>query len=60
MRRLAGARVFHPTAAHMRPLHEDVARACVRLVGAQRILIFWPFLYSFGPFSVLWSFNLVP
>jgi hypothetical protein len=43
MRRLAGARVLHPTAAHMRPLHEDVARARARLVGAQRILIFWPF-----------------
>jgi hypothetical protein len=55
MRRLAGVRFFHPTAAHMRSLHEDVARACMRLVGAQRILIFWPFLYSFGPFVVLWS-----
>jgi hypothetical protein len=60
MHRLAGARVFHPTATHMRLFHEDVARARVCLVGAQRILIFWPFLYSFGPFSVMWSFNLVP
>jgi hypothetical protein len=55
MRRLAGARVFHPTAVHMRSLHEDAARARMRILSAQRILIFWPFLYSFGSFVLLWS-----
>jgi hypothetical protein len=29
MRRLAGAQVFHPTAAHMRSKYEDIARARV-------------------------------
>ena len=28
------------------------------LVGAMRFLIFYPFLYSFGPFAVLWSLSL--
>jgi hypothetical protein len=40
MRRLAGARVLHPTAAHMRPMYKDVARMRAFSMGAMRILIF--------------------
>jgi hypothetical protein len=36
MRRLAGAQVLHPTAAHMRPLYEDMARMRVFSMGAMR------------------------
>jgi hypothetical protein len=36
MRRLAGARVFHPTAAHMRPMYEDMARMRLFSMGAMR------------------------
>jgi hypothetical protein len=55
MRRLAGARVLHPTAAPMRPMYEDVARARVRPVDAKAPCNFLAILYSFGPFSVLWN-----
>ena len=55
MRRLAGARVLHPTAVHMRPLHEDVVHMRVRFVGVQRILIFLAILHSFDPFAMLWD-----
>jgi hypothetical protein len=40
MRRLAGAWVFHPTATHMRPMFEDVARMRAFSMGAMRFLIF--------------------
>jgi hypothetical protein len=40
MRRLAGARVFHPTATHMHPMYEDVARMRAFFMGAMRFLIF--------------------
>jgi hypothetical protein len=36
MRRLAGARVFHPTATHMRPMYEDMARMRAFSMGAMR------------------------
>jgi hypothetical protein len=40
MRRLAGARVFHPTAAHMRPLYEDMARMRCVFHGRDALLNF--------------------
>jgi hypothetical protein len=40
MRRLAGARVLHPTATHMRPMYEDIARMRAFSMGAMRFLIF--------------------
>jgi hypothetical protein len=40
MRRLAGARVFHPTAAHMRPMYEYNARMRLFSMGAMRFSIF--------------------
>jgi hypothetical protein len=40
MRRLAGARVLHPTVAHMRLMYEDVACARAFFMGAMRFLIF--------------------
>jgi hypothetical protein len=55
MRRLAGARVFHPTAAHMRSRYEDIARARARPVGAKAPCNFLAILYSFDPFAVLWN-----
>jgi hypothetical protein len=36
MRRLAGAWVFHPTAAHMRQMYEDMARMRTFFMGAMR------------------------
>jgi hypothetical protein len=36
MRRLAGARVLHPTAAHMRPMYEYMARMRAFSMGAMR------------------------
>jgi hypothetical protein len=36
MRRLAGARVWHPTAAHMRLMYEDMARMRLFSMGAMR------------------------
>jgi hypothetical protein len=40
MRRLAGARVLHPTAAHMRLMYEDKARMRLFSMGAMRFSIF--------------------
>jgi hypothetical protein len=40
MRRLAGVRVFHPTAVHMRSIYEEVMRVCAFSMGAMRFLIF--------------------
>jgi hypothetical protein len=36
MRRLAGAWVLHPTAAHMRQMYEDMARIRAFFMGAMR------------------------
>jgi hypothetical protein len=40
MRRLAGVRVFHPTAAHMRLMYEHNARMRLFSLGAMRFSIF--------------------
>jgi hypothetical protein len=36
MRRLAGVRVFYPTAAHMSLIYEDMARMRLFSMGAMR------------------------
>jgi hypothetical protein len=36
MRRLAGAQVLHPTAAHMHPMYEDMVRMRAFSMGAMR------------------------
>jgi hypothetical protein len=36
MRRLAGARVLHPTAVHMRLMYEDMARMRAFSMGTMR------------------------